>query len=87
MSPGGQLIYRRVLLHSHVSEQPFTRSGGPVNVQPVETVIVRGHMNGKGYGGTGLKGSVSGGFTRTETSGDFGVDLDQQGPLPSGCGF
>ena len=87
VSPGGQLIYRRVLLHSHVGEQPFTRSGGPVNVQPGETVIIRGHMNGTRYGGAGLKGSVSGGFTTTELRRDFGVELDQQDPLLSGCGF
>jgi hypothetical protein len=87
VSPGGQLIYRRVLLHSHVGEQPFTRSGGPVNVQPGETVIIRGHMNGTRYGGAGLKGSVSGGFTTTELRRDFGVELDQQDPLPPGCGF
>ena len=87
VSPDGRLIYRRVLLHSHVGEQPFTRSGGPVNVQPGETVIVRGHMNGTGYGGFGLRGSVAGGFTTTELPGDFGSGLDQRGPLPSGCGF
>jgi hypothetical protein len=26
----GSLLYRRVLLHSHVTEQPFVRTGGPV---------------------------------------------------------
>ena len=48
VSPQGTAIYRRVLLHDHVGEQPFTRSGGPVNVQPDETVIVRAHMNTTG---------------------------------------
>ena len=87
VSPGGQLIYRRVLLHSHSSEQPFTRSGGPINVQPGETVIVRGHMNGMGYGGAGLKGSVTGGFAPMEIPGAFGAGLDRLGPLPAGCAY
>ena len=87
VSPGGQLIYRRVLLHSHSGEQPFTRSGGPVDVQPDETVIVRGHMNGMGYGGAGLKGSVTGGFAPMEIPGAFGAGLDRLGPLPSGCAY
>lgn len=87
ISLDGQLIYRRVLLHSHSGEQPFTRSGGPVNVQPDETVILRGHMNWTGYGGTGLKGSVAGGFTMIEIPGDLGADLGQRGPLPDGCAF
>ena len=34
LSEDGQLLYRRVLLHSHVSEQPFTRSGGSVAIDP-----------------------------------------------------
>jgi hypothetical protein len=80
VSPGGQLIYRRVLLHSHSGEQPFTRSGGPVDIQSDETVIVRGHMNGMGYGGAGLKGSVTGGFAPMEIPGAFGAGLDQLGP-------
>ena len=84
VSPEGRLIYRRVLLHSHVDEQPFTRSGGPVDVQPSETVIVQAHMNGAGYGGVVLRGSVPGGF-----SGAVGIaaSLEDEGPLPSNCAF
>jgi hypothetical protein len=79
VSSGGQLIYRRVLLHTH--------SGGPVNIQPDETVIVRGHMNGMGYGGAGLKGSVTGGFAPMEIPEAFGAGLDRIGPLPAGCAY
>ena len=45
VSPDGELLYRRVLLHSHVDEQPFLRSGGPVQIGPNDTVVVRGHMS------------------------------------------
>ena len=33
ISLDGELVYRRVLHHSHVAEQPFTRSGGPVPIK------------------------------------------------------
>jgi len=41
----GELVYRRILAHSHVNEQPFTRSGGPVELQETTKAIVRAHMN------------------------------------------
>ena len=45
ITPQGELLYRRVLLHSHVDEQPFERSGGPVAIEPGQEVIVRVHMS------------------------------------------
>ena len=87
LSPKGELIYRRVLLHSHVGEQPFTRSGGPVNIQPEETVIVRAHMNTTGYGGNALQGSASGGFKQTALSEGSAAGLEREGPQPSSCAF
>lgn len=87
LSSEGQLIYRRVLLHSHVGEQPFTRSGGLVNVRPDETIIVRAHMNDTGYGGVALRGNVVNGFTQTELPPAFARDVDEQQPKPQGCAF
>jgi hypothetical protein len=58
-----------------------------VDVQPDETFIVRGHMNGTGYGGAVLQGSVVSGLTTTDLPVDFGVDLAQQNPLPPDCAF
>ncbi|MEO9869554.1 hypothetical protein [Ekhidna sp.] len=87
VSESGELIYRRILQHSHVNEQPFTRSGRGVAVVKDQIVWIRAHMNNNGYGGVTLKGSVSTGFSAEEFPEDLGKDLDQIDPLPSGCAF
>ncbi len=83
----GQLVYRRVLLHSHFGEQPFTRSGGPAAIQADTRVWVRAHMNTSGYGGAALRGSVQTGFEPAELSPEFAADLADQPPLPEDCAF
>ena len=87
LSSEGQLIYRRVLLHSHVGEQPFTRSGGPVNVRPGETIIVRAHMNDTGNGGVALRGNAATGFIQTDLSPAFARDVEELEPQPQRCAF
>jgi hypothetical protein len=87
LSESGELIYRRVLLHSHVDEQPFTRTGGPVNVQPREMVFVRAHMSTTGYGGVTMRGSVTEGFRVAELPSGFGDGVEVEQPLPTGCSF
>jgi pyruvate/2-oxoglutarate dehydrogenase complex dihydrolipoamide acyltransferase (E2) component len=87
VSEDGKLLYRRVLLHSHVDEQPFTRSGGPVPIKADTVVWVRAHMNTSGYGGAALKGSVKGGFAKAEPPANFAASLAKQPPLPEGCDF
>jgi hypothetical protein len=83
----GDLIYRRVLLHSHAGEQPFVRSGGPVDISADEVVWVRAHMNPGGYGGMALRGSVTGGFEATELAPDFAAELVNTPTLPEDCDF
>ncbi|MFG6106245.1 hypothetical protein U2F10_28625 [Leptothoe sp. EHU-05/26/07-4] len=82
----GDLIYRRILAHSHVNEQPFTRSGGPVAIEPDQRVVIRGHMGGlqSHYGGQALGGSVESGFQPVE---DSLPSLETVEPLPKGCAF
>ena len=87
VSTDGKLLYRRVLLHSHVDEQPFTRSGGPVPIQPDTIVWVRAHMNTGGYGGMALKGSVKTGFKQAMLDAEFATALAKHAPLPEGCDF
>ena len=87
VSQDGELIYRRILLHSHVDEQPFTRSGGPVSIAADTIVLVRAHMHPGGYGGTALKGSLEQGFEQVELSADFAANLVETLPLPEGCNF
>ncbi len=83
----GTLIYRRILAHSHVNEQPFTRSGGTVSINPDTEVYIRAHMNTTGYGTKAFKGTVSAGFQAMELATDFAMDVVSQAPLPSGCAF
>lgn len=87
ITEAGDLIYRRILTHSHVNEQPFTRSGTSINITANQTVIIRAHMNNLGYGTTSLKGSVENGFETTEIATDFALNLLEEEPLPESCAF
>jgi hypothetical protein len=87
LSEEGELLYRRVLLHSHVDEQPFTRSGGPVELEAHTPAIIRAHMSTSGYGGRAFRGSVKAGFSPTELDPGFAADLSEAPPLPDGCAF
>jgi len=87
ISEQGALIYRRILLHSHSSEQPFVRSGGPVAIAPDTTVIIRAHMNKAGYGGVVFKGTVQGGFNKASLPPGFAADIEKISPQPDGCAF
>ncbi len=87
VSLDGQLIYRRVLGHSHVNEQPFTRTGGRVNISENVEVLIRAWMHPTGYGGKVFKGSVANGFECTVLSGEFAKALSEQPPLPTNCPF
>lgn len=87
VSEDGRLLYRRVLLHSHVDEQPFVRGGGPVPVAADTRVWVRAHMNPQGYGGAALHGSVRDGFKSAALPADFAAQLATAPPLPEDCAF
>lgn len=87
VSEDGELVYRRILAHSHVGEQPFTRSGGPLAISADTVVIVRAHMYPDGYGGVAFRGSVENGFESVQLEPNFAEGLDKVEPLPSGCGF
>ena len=90
VSPDGNtLIYRRILAHSHVDEQPFTRSGGKVVITANTEVVIRAHMHPTGYGvgKIAMKGSVTNGFAAIDVAADFGADLEGESPQPNGCAF
>jgi hypothetical protein len=83
----GRLVYRRILDHSHVDEQPFDRSGGPIVIDPDTIVVIRAHMHPGGYGGSVLQGTVRGGFEAVEIDASFAAGLETEPPQPTGCAF
>jgi len=87
ITDGGELVYRRILDHSHVDEQPFIRSGGPIAIGPDMIVFIRAHMHPGGYGGTVMRGSVRDGFEEVKIDADFASGLENQPPQPTGCAF
>ena len=55
LTPGGEEFGRRVLLHPHETEQPFTRSLSGVRISPELTeVIIEAHDSVHDYGGRSL---------------------------------
>jgi len=83
----GQLVYRRILDHSHVDEQPFIRSGGPIAIEPDTIVFIRAHMHPGGYGGAVMQGSVHDGFEEVRIGANFAPELENELPQPAGCAF
>lgn len=86
----GALLVRRILAHSHVDEQPFTRSGGPIDASADAQLWVRAHMHGEGtsvdgYGGQVLRGSPRDGFAPADAT--ELAPLHEQPPLPNSCAF
>ena len=56
LSPDGEEVGKRVLLHPHENEQPFTRSLGNIKVPSnVEYITIEGHDSVHGYGGPTFK--------------------------------
>jgi len=87
VSEEGDLIYRRILLHSHVHEQPFTRGGGPADISANTNVWIRAHMNNSGFGGQVHFGSANNGFEAMDHPEDFALKLENEEPLPGDCAY
>ena len=86
VSEDGKLLHRRVLMHSHGDEQPFTRPDAPVALAPDRIVVVRAHFHPTGYGGAVLRGSVARGFAPwPEVPAGFAAGLEREPPLPKEC--
>lgn len=86
-TPDSTLKHRRILAHSHVNEQPFSRSGGSINISANDFVYVRGHMNNLGYGSQVFSGSVASGLQADTLDTAYAQGLASQSPLPEKCDF
>lgn len=98
LSEEGELLFRRILEHSHTDENgtsdpdapgnTFTRSGGPVPVAGDRTVLVRAHMSTGGYEGDLMIGSPDEGFRiATDVPPGFAADVESLPPQPGACAF
>ena len=87
LSIDGKLLYRRILTHSHVNEQPFSRSGGPVSISDTDSIFVRGHMHPFGYGTNAFTGSIQTGLIAVQLDSTFASEVEKQSPLPGPCVF
>jgi hypothetical protein len=76
ISEDGELLYRRILLHSHVNEQPFVRSGGPMEIQANSIVYIRAHMSTAGYAGRLLRDRSSPGSNPSKWRQTLGPSLN-----------
>ncbi|MEL6870527.1 MAG: hypothetical protein AAFO81_12065 [Pseudomonadota bacterium] len=83
----GELLNRRILAHSHVTQQPFTRSGTAISLNKDATVIVRAHMQPDGYLPRAAKGTISDGFFPITLPATFSAALADVQPLPDDCAF
>ena len=93
LSDDGELLYRHVFEKSHVDEQPFDSSGGPVKIQPDQVIFVRAHMHstytnfkGKDYGAMqAWKGMIIKGFKMIRLSRNFAAGVAKEEPQPPEC--
>ena len=87
VSEDGELVYRRILLHSHVDEQPFTRSGGPIPPPDGAAAFVRLHMNTEGYSPAAVRVQPPGSPEAAELPSGFAAELESLEPQPGDCAF
>jgi hypothetical protein len=85
VSEDGVLLYRRILRHSHVDDQPFTRDGGPIEIAADKRVFVRAHMHPGGYGGVVMVGTAGSGFAVAKDVPSFDASIEKADPQPEGC--
>jgi hypothetical protein len=81
----GRLLYRRILRHSHVRDQPFERDGGPVPIGADTRVFVRAHMHPGGYGGVVMVGTPADGFGPANDLPELDPAIESAEPQPRGC--
>lgn len=87
LSEDGELLFRRILWHSHASEQPVTRSGSPVAIEADQRVIVRAHLHPTGYGGEALAGTAASGFSPVTLEPGFAEGVEDEGEQATECWY